>query len=75
MITKPNSSVYEDLVFLYVTESAWDDTSNMDELFIFYGKQYWLYRLFWDSLSAEHQEEEAKLYSIDLETDLIDSTL
>ena len=76
MVTKPNSSVYEDFVYLYITESAWDDISNLDELFmIAYGKQYWLYRLFWDSLSAEHQEEEAKLYSIDLETDLIDSTL
>ncbi len=71
-VNKPNSSVYEDFVYLYITESAWDVITNFDELFNAYGKQYWLYRSFWDSLSETDQEEAAKLYSIDSELDLID---
>ena len=60
-VEKPNSSVYEDFVYVYITESAWDDIRNFDELFISYGKQYWLYRPFWNSLSATDQKEAAKM--------------
>ena len=64
VVNKPNSSAYEDFVNLYITESAWDSLQNMDELFIAYGKQYWLYRPFWDSLSASDKVEAAKLNGI-----------
>ncbi len=70
--SKPNSSVYEDFVYVYIAESAWDDISNNDELFIAYGKQYWLYRPFWNSLSEANQREAAKLYNFDPEEELID---
>ena len=72
IVTKPNSSVFEDFVYLYIAESAWDDISVSDELFIAYGKQYWLYRPFWDTLSATDQREAAKLYQIDPVRELID---
>ena len=52
IVTKTNSSLFEDFVYLYIPESAWDDINNSDELFIAYGKQYWLYRPFWDILYA-----------------------
>ena len=70
-VAKPNSSTYEDFVHVYIAESVWDTISNLDELFISYGKQYWLYRPFWDSLSAADQAEAAKLYSIDPNKDLL----
>ena len=72
IVTKPNSSVFEDFVYLYITESAWDDIAVSDELFIAYGKQYWLYRPFWDTLSARDQSEAAKLYQIDPVRELIE---
>ncbi len=56
--------MYEDFVYLYIAESAWDSISNSDELFISYGKQYWLYRPFWDCLSAADKREATKLYNI-----------
>ncbi len=65
IVTKTNSSVFEDFVYLYIPESARDDINNSDELLIAYGKQYWLYRLFWDTLSAEDQKEATKVYQID----------
>ena len=60
IVTKTNSSVFEDFVYLYIPESARDDINNSDELLIAYGKQYWLYRPFWDTLSAEDQKEATK---------------
>ena len=73
IVTKTNSSVFEDFVYLYIPESAWDDINNSDELFIAYGKQYWLYRPFWDTLSAEDQKEATKVYQIDPVRELIDT--
>ena len=72
-VFKPNSSVLEDFVYLYVEQSAWDKITNNDELFLAYGKQYWMYRPFWDTLSEADQAEAAKLYSIDPERDLINA--
>ena len=60
-------------MYVYVTEPAWDSIANLDELFIAYGKEYWLYRPFWDELSEYDQLEEAKLYSINMETELLDA--
>jgi hypothetical protein len=51
-------------VYLYVAESAWDDISNNDELFIAYGKHNWLYRLFWDSLSAADKDEATSIVAL-----------
>ncbi len=36
VVSKPNSSVYEDFVYVYIAESAWDNISNNNELFIAY---------------------------------------
>ena len=74
-VAKPNTSAYEDFVHVYIAESVWDTISNLDELFISYGKQYWLYRPFWDSLSAADQDEAQKLYSINPNEDLINPLL
>ena len=49
-----------------------DDITVSDQLFIAYGKQYWLYRPFWDTLSATDQREAAKVYQIDPVRELID---
>ncbi len=67
-----NSSVYEDFVYVYVTESAWETIAKLDELFLAYGKHYWMYRPFWNSLSADDQKEAAKYYSINPDVDLLD---
>jgi len=72
IVYKPNSSVFEDFVHLYITESAWDTISNSDELFISYGKLYWMYRPFWNSLSPADKEEAMILYSIVPKEDLLD---
>ena len=74
-MAKPNSSVYEDFVYVYVAESAWDTIANLDELFISYGKQYWLYQPFWESLSEADKVEAVKLYSINVDTELINAGL
>ena len=71
-VAKPNSSAYEDFVHLYIAESAWDTIRNLDELFISYGKLYWMYRPFWNSLSPADKEEAMKLYSIVPNEDLLD---
>ena len=72
VVQKANTSAYEDFVHIYITESAWNQIENNDELLISYGKQYWLYRPFWNSLSEADQEEAAKLYDIDPEEEIID---
>ena len=72
-VEKPNSTVYEDYVHVYITEPAWETIANLDELFIAYGKDYWLYRPFWDDLSEVDQREAAKLYDIDVDTELLDA--
>ena len=71
-VAKLNTSAYEDFVHVYIAESVWDTISNLDELFISYGKPYWLSRPFWDSLSPADQEEAVKLYSIDPNEELLD---
>ena len=39
-------SIYEDFVHLYITESCWESIENGDEIYISYGRQYWLYAPF-----------------------------
>ena len=68
-----NSSIYEDFINLFIPESAWDTTENGDELYISYGRHYWLYQPFWSALSEYDQSEASKLYSINAEKDLLRS--
>ena len=71
MVLNKESSTYENFVHLYITESAWDGIQNGDELFISYGRHYWLHKPFWDSLSRTDKVEAAKLYGINPDSDLL----
>ena len=62
---------YEDFVHIYIKESYWDIVETGDELYISYGRYFWLYEPFWNELSVADKAEVEKLYNIDPTKDLI----
>ena len=70
-VLKADGITYEDFIYLYIPESSWESTENGDELYISYGRHYWLYEPFWNSLSVADKSEAEKLYDINPRKDLL----